>query len=105
MADQNNANRQHSIFCNQSTAIAKHLQQRKETLQLTTIKVATIPRFSKAQRVRFVGGVGTIKNYWLESGTWTYNIEMEMGPEPDAGRVGNETKILLHEADIHRVIN
>jgi hypothetical protein len=104
MATQNNANRQQSIFCNQSTVIAKHIQERKETL-LTTIKVATIPRFSKAQRVRFVGGVGTIKNYWLESGTWTYNIEMEMGPEPDAGRVGNETKILLHEADIHRVIN
>jgi len=30
-----------------------------------------------------------------ESGTWTYVVEMELGPEPDMGRVGSETMILL----------
>jgi predicted fused transcriptional regulator/phosphomethylpyrimidine kinase len=30
---------------------------------------------------------------------------MELGPEPDMGRVGSETMILLLEADIHEVMN
>jgi len=39
-----------------------------------------------------------------ESGTWTYVVEMELGPEPDMGRVGSETMI-YSEADIHEVNN
>jgi len=54
--------------------------------------------------VCFVGGVGKIRSCRPESGTWTYVVEMELGPEPDMGRVGSETMILL-EADIHEVMN
>lgn len=58
------------------------------------------PRFGKDQRVGFVGGAGTVKNYQLEAGTWAYLIEMDMGPEPEMGRVGSETRILLLESDL-----
>jgi hypothetical protein len=52
--------------------------------------------------VQFSGGVGTIKSYQPNSNnTWTYAIEMEMGPEPNFGRVGFETTILLQETEIH----
>jgi hypothetical protein len=55
--------------------------------------------------VHFVGGMGKIKNYRPNSATWTYAVEMEMGREPEMGRVGFETTILLDEADIEEVIN
>jgi len=35
----------------------------------------------------------------------TYVVEMELGPEPDMGRVGSETMIPILEADIHEVNN
>ncbi len=61
----------------------------------------TVPRFTKNQTVRFSGGVGRIKSYRPNSNqSWLYAIEMEMGPEPDFGRVGFETTILLHEAEL-----
>ncbi len=60
-----------------------------------------VPRFTKNQTVCFSGGVGRIKSYRPNSNqSWLYAIEMEMGPEPDFGRVGFETTILLHEAEI-----
>ncbi|MEH2139812.1 hypothetical protein [Nostoc sp.] len=58
------------------------------------------PKFRNAQWVSFVGGKGIIRNYTSESGTWTYLIEMALGLEPDFGRVGAETMILLTEADL-----
>ncbi len=64
----------------------------------------TLPRFNTNQIVHFVGGIGTIKNLRPDSGTWTYAVEMEMGPLPDVGRVGFETTILLQESDIQGVI-
>ena len=64
----------------------------------------TLPRFNTNQIVHFAGGSGTIKNLRPDSGTWTYAIEMEMGPLPDMGRVGFETTILLQESDIQGVI-
>lgn len=64
-----------------------------------------IPRFSRDQVVRFAGGVGTIRNYRPDSGTWTYAVEMELGPEPVVGRIGPETTILLQEVDIYEVMN
>ena len=70
-----------------------------------TANVMTIPRFSKNQLVCFIGGIGKILGYRPESGTWNYTVEMEMGPEPPMGRVGSETRILLHEADIQEVMN
>lgn len=65
----------------------------------------TQPRFQTNQMVNFVGGIGKIKNYRPDSGTWTYAVEMEMGLEPEMGRVGFETTILLDEGDIQEVIN
>ena len=55
--------------------------------------------------VCFLGVIGTIRSYHLESGTWAYAVEMALGPEPDVGRVGSETTILLHEADLKAVMN
>ncbi|HEY9696247.1 MAG TPA: hypothetical protein V6D10_03225 [Trichocoleus sp.] len=59
-----------------------------------------IPRFNRNQPVRFVGGQGTIRSYHPESGSWKYLVEMEMGPEPDVGRIGYETTVLLLESDL-----
>lgn len=58
------------------------------------------PRFIKGQMVEFLGGVGTIINSKPESGSWSYFVQMEMGPEPEMGRIGYETTILLVETDI-----
>ncbi len=63
------------------------------------------PRYGKEQRVGFVGGAGTIKNYQPETGTWAYLIEMDMGSEPSMGRVGSETRILLLESDINHAVS
>lgn len=72
---------------------------------MTTSAIASEPRFNTNQTVCFVGGVGRILSYQPEYNTWTYAIEMQMGPEPSMGRIGAETRILLHEADILTVIN
>lgn len=62
--------------------------------------VATLPKFKKEQQVSFIGGLGIIKGYLAEANTWTYLIEMEMGLEPEMGRIGSETTVLLPEIDI-----
>jgi hypothetical protein len=62
--------------------------------------ITKISQFCKGERVRFVGGSGTVKSYQLESGRWIYAVEMAMGPEPEMGRIGYETTILLNEADL-----
>lgn len=97
---QDNAVRQQVIFPHSSIASARDF---KVALWLTNTKVMTMPKFSKKQKVGFVGGTGTIKNCLPESGTWTYAVEMELGPEPEMGRVGSETTVLFHETDIHQV--
>lgn len=61
------------------------------------------PKFCHTQHVRFVGGEGFIKSFKYESETWTYIIEMTLGPEPNFGRIGGETTVLLHETDLHAV--
>jgi hypothetical protein len=58
------------------------------------------PIFKKNQSVEFVGGIGKIKNYHSESNSWIYLVEMAMGLEPDFGRIGYETMILLPEPDM-----
>lgn len=63
-------------------------------------KIIPAPRFEKNQTVEFVGGIGKIKNHYSESDSWIYLVEMAMGPEPDFGRIGYETMILLLEPDI-----
>lgn len=72
---------------------------------MTITAILTEPRFNKNQTVCFVGGVGKILSYQPEYNTWTYAIEMEMGPEPSMGRIGAETRVLIHEADILNVLN
>lgn len=62
--------------------------------------VLTLRRFRKGQRVCFIGGMGTIENYKLESGSWIYLVAMELGPQPPMGRIGYETTIWLFEADL-----
>lgn len=64
----------------------------------------TKPKFSRNQVVCFVGGSGKIKNYQSHAGEWFYAIQMDMGPEPEMGRVGYETTILLDEIDIATVV-
>lgn len=58
------------------------------------------PIFCQAQRVSFVGGEGIVQSYKAEAENWTYLIEMALGLEPDCGRVGAETMVLLNEADL-----
>ncbi len=65
-----------------------------------TAIVTKVPKFRKNQTVRFVGGTGKIRNCMLGSGSWNYLVEMEMGPKPEIGRVGHETKIWLFETDL-----
>ncbi|MEH2355057.1 hypothetical protein [Nostoc sp.] len=59
-----------------------------------------VPKFRNAQWVSFVGGEGIVRSYTPEYGRWMYLIEMALGLEPDFGRVGAETMILLTEADL-----
>ena len=58
------------------------------------------PKFSQDQSVRFVGGKGKVKGLCSESGRWSYMVEMEIGPEPEMGRIGYETMIVLSEMDL-----
>jgi hypothetical protein len=59
-----------------------------------------VPKFHPDQVVRFMGGQGLVRSYKFEFGNWTYLVEMAMGLEPDFGRVGPETMVLLDEADL-----
>ncbi len=65
--------------------------------------VMTMPKFSPAQSVRFIGGKGTVKEFRAEAGDWSYLIEMELGEEPEMGRIGYETMILLSETDLNAI--
>ena len=58
------------------------------------------PKFCRGQSVCFTGGQGIIQGCQPEAGTWAYQIEMEMGLEPDFGRVGYETRVVLAEAEL-----
>ncbi|MBD2410461.1 hypothetical protein FACHB389_35325 [Nostoc calcicola FACHB-389] len=60
----------------------------------------TRPKFCKGQNVEFIGGLGTIIQCFRNSGHWSYLVEMKMGAEPEMGRIGYETTILLFETDI-----
>lgn len=58
------------------------------------------PIFQQTQRVRFIGGEGIVRDFKPESGDWIYDIEMALGLEPNFGRVGAETMIVLNEAEL-----
>jgi hypothetical protein len=59
-----------------------------------------VPNFRPTQQVTFVGGEGVVQNFKFESGTWSYLIEMALGVEPEFGRVGAETMVVLNEGDL-----
>ncbi len=61
------------------------------------------PRFCRGQSVCFAGGEGTVQTYKFEAGSWAYHIKMAMGLEPDFGRVGYETTIVLVESELEAV--
>jgi hypothetical protein len=82
--------------------VQKKITARSEesSLNLSSSLSMTIPRFRKQQMVHFIGGIGTIKSRRASAGAWLYTIEMAQGPEPEMGRIGSETIILLYEADL-----
>jgi hypothetical protein len=65
-----------------------------------TATIIKLPGFRPTQRVSFVGGEGTIQSYRPEAGTWAYLVKMAFGPEPDCGRIGAETMVVLIEAEL-----
>ena len=68
-----------------------------------SVKPSQVPRFHPTQRVRFLGGEGIVQSYRFEAETWMYLIEMALGAEPNCGRVGGETTVVLTEADLRAV--
>ncbi len=58
------------------------------------------PKFRQQQKVYFLGGSGKVKKLEKEVNAWIYTVEMHMGLEPDFGRIGAETTIVLQEEDI-----
>lgn len=58
------------------------------------------PQFRLTQWVSFIGGEGVVQSYTPDAGSWTYLVAMALGPEPNFGRVGAETTVVLHEADL-----
>ncbi len=67
---------------------------------MSTVVDLKRPKFCKGQKVEFIGGLGTIIQYFHNSEYWPYLVEMEMGSEPEMGRISCETTILLFETDI-----
>lgn len=100
---------QDDVHKKQAIAPQPHIKQSVKRAQKRSVEGSlnssssismTIPRFHKHQMVRFIGGVGTIKSRRSSAGAWLYTVEMVQGPEPEMGRIGSETMILLYEADL-----
>ena len=68
---------------------------------MTTTLFAQVPSFHHTQLVGFAGGEGVVRGCHLEAGTWTYLVEMALGQEPNFGRVGAETMVLLPEIELY----
>jgi hypothetical protein len=66
----------------------------------TSMKVQS---FDLDQRVRFLGGEGIVRNFKFEAENWTYLVEMPLGREPNFGRIGAETMVLLSETELRAV--
>jgi hypothetical protein len=56
--------------------------------------------FDRDQWVRFSGGEGIVRNFKFEAENWTYLVEMPLGVEPNFGRIGAETMVLLSETEL-----
>lgn len=64
------------------------------------VSILRVPKFNKGQKVKFIGGVGIIKNYRPESNHWVYLVAMPMKQDPKIDRIGYETMIWLSETDV-----
>lgn len=80
-------------------------QSRRGAIAPTANLADVQPQFRLNQRVYFVGGCGTVKNCQPYAHTWTYAVEMELGPEPEMGRIGYEATILLNESEIQGLVD
>ncbi len=67
---------------------------------MMTISSHKVNRFHREQQVRFIGGEGVVRNVKFESGSWKYLVEMPLGVEPNFGRIGAETMVLLSETEL-----
>jgi hypothetical protein len=65
-----------------------------------TPTIDKIHTFKLAQRVKFSGGEGIVRHVKFEAQHWTYLVEMQLGREPEFGRVGAETMVLLSETEL-----
>jgi hypothetical protein len=65
-----------------------------------TPTIEKIHTFKLAQRVKFFGGEGIVRQVKFEAQHWTYLVEMPLGREPEFGRVGAETMVLLRETEL-----
>jgi hypothetical protein len=65
-----------------------------------SLNLVKAPDFHCDQRVSFVGGEGVVRSHRFEAESWLYLVEMSLGPEPQFGRVGSETMLVLSEADL-----
>jgi hypothetical protein len=63
----------------------------------TSIKVHS---FDLDQWVQFPGGEGIVRNFKFEAENWTDLVEMPLGVEPNFGRIGAETMVLLSETEL-----
>ena len=78
-------------------------QNRPHSCPAKLIKLWKNPQFHCHQTVHFLGGIGKIKSIQPQAIGWAYHVEMSMGAEPDFGRVGAETTIVLEEQELHPV--
>ncbi len=58
------------------------------------------PKFAASQQVHFLGGKGRILFCQPDGKNWLYGVEMPLGKEPDMGRIGAETIILMMEGEL-----
>lgn len=82
-----------------STTLARLDSHRIISSHLAKKSIGT-PNFHCEQRVQFLGGAGIVRSYKPEADSWSYLVEMELGPEPDFGRIGAEAMVIIPEADL-----
>lgn len=70
---------------------------------LESVKRWNSPQFDRHQTVSFFGGIGTIKSIQKQALGWAYHVEMSLGEEPDFGRIGAETTVVLEEHDLRSI--
>ena len=59
------------------------------------------PKFREQQQVCFAGGQGKILSLQADGIDWLYSVEMPLGVEPDMGRIGYETIVLMSESELN----